>query len=256
MKRPIRFILMTFLATLLSLPSGPRAAAKPPEAAAVRDVIRARIESIGRGGTVRIGGDEITAWKPLPALYQIGDFGAKWTNPAAIDDLLEEVRYSAEEGLEPGDFHPAAIERLRKESPDDAAARADLDLLLTDSLARLTYQTRFGKVDPLRLDRDWNLTTSLHGVDPVTWMQQTIEGGRIRESIGKFEPTHPFYGKVKRALADYRRIEKAGGWPAVPEGPTIKPGMTDPRIPVLRRRLAITGDLPEAPADGESADYD
>ncbi len=37
----------------------------------------------------------------------------------------------------------------------------------------------------------------------------------------------------------------AGGWPRVPDGPTIRPGAADPRLAILARRLAISGDLSE-----------
>jgi murein L,D-transpeptidase YcbB/YkuD len=87
-------------------------------------------------------------------------------------------------------------------------------------------------------------------------MQETIAGGHIREAVRKIGPQHPFYAKVKGGLAAYRRIAAAGGWPSVPEGPNLKPGMTDPRVPVLRRRLAITGDLQSTAAAGESIEYD
>jgi murein L,D-transpeptidase YcbB/YkuD len=256
MIHPARSIALTFLAAFLALPFAPRAGAKQPDAGAVREVIRAQVESIGGGHTVRIAGEELTPWTPLPALYQKGDYSAQWTKPAAIDDLLVAIRASAEDGLEPDDFHLAAIERLRKENGTDAGSVADLDLLLSDALARLAYQMRFGKVDPSRLDPDWNVTVRVRGVDAITWMQETIAGLRIREAVRKIGPQHPFYGKVKGGLADYRRIAAAGGWPSIPEGPTIKPGMTDPRIPVIRRRLAVTGDLPNAPAAGETTDYD
>jgi len=51
------------------------------------------------------------------------------------------------------------------------------------------------------------------------------------------------YHLLKSVLKKYRAIQDAGGWEAVPEGPTLKPGMTDPRIHQLRKRLAITGDF-------------
>jgi murein L,D-transpeptidase YcbB/YkuD len=44
------------------------------------------------------------------------------------------------------------------------------------------------------------------------------------------------------ALAKYREIERMGGWPAIPEGPQMRPGSRDPRVVDLRRRLAATGD--------------
>ncbi len=48
---------------------------------------------------------------------------------------------------------------------------------------------------------------------------------------------------LKSALAWYRNIAGAGGWPAVPDGPALRPGSSGPAVADLRKRLAITGDL-------------
>jgi murein L,D-transpeptidase YcbB/YkuD len=51
-------------------------------------------------------------------------------------------------------------------------------------------------------------------------------------------------------LAQYRELAAAGGWPRIPDGPTLRPGDSDERLPLLAQRLAITGDLPvDAGAD-------
>jgi murein L,D-transpeptidase YcbB/YkuD len=59
-----------------------------------------------------------------------------------------------------------------------------------------------------------------------------------------------------RAIGDYQRLVSAGGWQAVPDGPSMRPDMTDPRVPALRKRLAATGDMPasEAAATGDRVD--
>jgi murein L,D-transpeptidase YcbB/YkuD len=49
---------------------------------------------------------------------------------------------------------------------------------------------------------------------------------------------------MRDALARYRRIADAGGWPTVPEGPTLRPGDADERMSLIAQRLAVTGDLP------------
>ncbi len=49
--------------------------------------------------------------------------------------------------------------------------------------------------------------------------------------------------RVDDALARYRKIAETGGWKAVPEGRTLRPGDTGPEIAALRARLAVTGDL-------------
>ena len=51
---------------------------------------------------------------------------------------------------------------------------------------------------------------------------------------------------LSASLERYEAIAKAGGWSTVPPGPTLKPGMVDARVPLVRQRLEITGDMPPA----------
>ena len=53
----------------------------------------------------------------------------------------------------------------------------------------------------------------------------------------------PLSTELQNALELYLQIADKGGWPAVPAGPTIKPGDDDPRVATLARRLLVTGDL-------------
>jgi murein L,D-transpeptidase YcbB/YkuD len=92
--------------------------------------------------------------------------------------------------------------------------------------------------------------------DPVSAVQAVIDSGGVRKFVDSLKPQHPFYGKLKSALRDYRAIAAQGGWPAIPLGPTLKPGMSDTRIPVLRKRLAVTGDLEVTLANNESSTFD
>jgi murein L,D-transpeptidase YcbB/YkuD len=39
----------------------------------------------------------------------------------------------------------------------------------------------------------------------------------------------------------YRDIAAKGGWPTVPDGPTLHPGDSDPRVAAVRKRLVATG---------------
>jgi murein L,D-transpeptidase YcbB/YkuD len=51
------------------------------------------------------------------------------------------------------------------------------------------------------------------------------------------------YLRLQDALEMYLQIADEGGWPTVPEGPTIEPGDHGPRVEALARRLQVTGDL-------------
>lgn len=55
---------------------------------------------------------------------------------------------------------------------------------------------------------------------------------------------------LEQALAKYRAIERAGGWPVIRDGGQLRPGVRDPRVAQLRQRLAATGDYEAMPAIG------
>ncbi len=60
--------------------------------------------------------------------------------------------------------------------------------------------------------------------------------------------------RLSEALSRYEASAASGGWPRVGAGPTLEPGMADPRIRSLRRRLQATGDA--APDASRSSLYD
>jgi murein L,D-transpeptidase YcbB/YkuD len=62
------------------------------------------------------------------------------------------------------------------------------------------------------------------------------------------------FGGQRAAIARYRTIVAAGGWPVVPPGEPIEPGDRAPELDRLRERLAATGDL--GPAAGHGDVYD
>jgi L,D-transpeptidase YcbB len=220
------------------------------------ETIASAVEALNGGGKVVIEGDPIASIVVLPELYARRGFRPAWTEPAVVDDLVRAIQDSASDGLDPADYHLAAIERLRGTNAPTPETAGRLDLLLTDAAVRLAYHLRFGKVDPETLDADWNFQSDLAGTDPATALQQAIDQRRIREALDQLKPRYPFYTRLRSALATYRQIAAAGGWPTVPAGAPLKPGVTDARVTLLRRRLGVTGDLPAAAAQDPSTQYD
>lgn len=58
------------------------------------------------------------------------------------------------------------------------------------------------------------------------------------------------------AIARYERIIASGGWPMVPTGRMMRPGDDDERVPILRKRLRISGDIPAKGQYYDSQSYD
>jgi murein L,D-transpeptidase YcbB/YkuD len=211
--------------------------------------IKKKIEQIQRDGQLQIEGDHISAILVIPAFYEQREFRRAWTNPYNVRGLVRAIQDVQNDGLTPKDYHYNALVRLRNRieasSVPDPEALAEVDLLLSDALLRLGYHILFGKVDPERLDPNWNLAREINDMRPETALQDVLSSGDVYEFIEHAKPKKDYYVRLKKALAEYREIQKAGGWPTVAEGATLKLGMTSDRMPKLRERLAVTGDLPD-----------
>jgi len=208
------------------------------------------------GAEVTVAGQSLAVSNLIPELYSRREFTPTWTDDDKVDAYIRFVGRAAEEGLEPSDYLYAELSALVKDhrlNPDDADLRGRLDVLLTESMIRLGNHLIYGKVDPAQLDENWNWVQSADMRDPVTKIQQVIDSDSVENSLDNFLDRGPIYLRMKAMLAEYRSLKEAGGWPQVDDGPTLKPGMNDPRIAGIRERLVVTGDLPVAGNNGSTA---
>ena len=226
------------------------AAAQPVRGQELHEVIRARVEQLLDTGMLEVAGVSIAARTLLPKIYEARAFEPAWRDAAQVDSLLELIDEAYREGLDRVDYHDTAVRAARERFVDSGAVpvneRAALDIMLTDSVIRLGYHLRFGKVDPLALDSHWNLSRELVNQDPVMTLQAAIDAPSMRDFAAQVLPRNPLYRRLTAALADYRAIAAGGGWPQVPDGETMRPGMGDARVPLLEQRLRVSGDLPPA----------
>ncbi len=247
-----RFGLLIAICALVGACRPARAPSLVPAVDPATQEIAAAVTAIERGEPVVVDGQPLVSTEVLPDFYRRRDFAPAWTDAGAIDELLDAIRGSAADGLEPADYHLAAIERLRARP----AARAQLDLVVTDAAVLLGYHLRFGKAGPVQVDAAWTADESPDAEGLASILQRALDDDRVGEVLEGLKPRYPFYARLKQALADYRRIAAAGGWPAIPPGRRLQPGVNDPRVLLLRRRLGITGDVPEDVATDPSTHYD
>ncbi len=164
----------------------------------------------------------------------------------AVNELADSIEQAWREGMNPKDYHQQQVQGLRDGSLNlDVAAR---DLLLTDSLVRLTYHYALGKLEPKDFVATWNFEHQLPAVEPVEWLGRVIKNGGITAGLDNLKPTSAIYQNLVSALARYRAIATNGGWIVVDEGPTLRKGESGLRVAQLRLRLLGEGDLTAAPA--------
>jgi murein L,D-transpeptidase YcbB/YkuD len=243
LKFPVRFFALLLLPLLSYAQSGSA------------DRIQYLSEQLLLGSEVIISGAALASAHIIPEFYSRREFRPAWNDDEQINEFVSLIGRAYEEGLDPDDYLYIELRGLvekYRDSRDDTDLRADLDVLLTESLSRYGNHLIYGKVDPAGLDENWNWERGSDGRDPAALVQVAIDSRSIERFIRDFLDRGPLYLRARAMLAEYRALKDAGGWPQIETGPTLKPGMDDERIAVIRKRLAVTGDLPADQNNGST----
>ncbi|WP_426492225.1 L,D-transpeptidase family protein [Hymenobacter sp. 102] len=189
--------------------------------------------------------------------YRLGWFRNHEVVPQA-QTLLGVINKAADEGLDPKEYKTKDFEKLFKDleaAQGDSARRnaleKEIDVALSGTYFNYASDFYRGTVDPRAVKTiDWNVKRNkvkLHRA-----LQTILKERESTYGYYDFEPLHPEYDRLKKALADYRTIQRNGGWPALPAGTRLVPGATSPAVAALRARLlgkdAATPAATETPA--------
>ncbi|MCI5123996.1 MAG: hypothetical protein D3925_05860, partial [Candidatus Electrothrix sp. AR5] len=181
----------------------------------------------------------------LFTFYQENNFFPYWvteygpTRNAHI--LLSILHRIDEEGLDPERYRISEVTALlvSRETKD----LAHLDLMLT--LALYTYLGDMLEGAAANCLLDPNLFSAARSTvaNRHAMLRQTVSAPDLRRFLKNLSPHHYDYQSLKKLLAKYRNLAERGGWPAIPSGQVMRPGIIDPRLRLLAERLFITGDL-------------
>jgi L,D-transpeptidase YcbB len=148
-----------------------------------------------------------------------------------------------QDGLNPDDYGTAAIRQLLDVTEPDALA--ELELRLSLGLIQFAADLASGRLEPSEVDPE--LFVYPQDVDDAEVIRAAAAADDLDAFIAGFRPAQDEYRRLQAALADFRaRAASGDGWGAVPEGRTLEPGMSGPRVAALRARLAASNDTGEA----------
>ncbi len=175
----------------------------------------------------------------LAAFYQERQMAPLWLDaggPSGRAEVLAGVLRTADQrGLDPADYHASTIDELLSAGAPDQ--RAELELRLSLGLLEITSDLASGRLEPQQVNPE--LFVYPQEVDPAAVIRAAAGAQDIAAFVAGYEPSQPEYRRLKAALADYRALAAAGGWPTIDDGPTLKPDMTGPRVAQLRARLGV-----------------
>lgn len=162
--------------------------------------------------------------------------------------LLEALTNARAEGLNPAQYDVERLQQAIEKSgapglPTEArtAQAAALDIELTRNFLKHAAHLYSGQVNPVQLPADWHIKPRRR--DMVEVLEHAISRHQVESSLESLTPGFPQYEELRKALADYRRIEAEGGWPRIPSGATLRRGGSGARVDSLQRRLTVTRDL-------------
>ncbi|WP_240046093.1 L,D-transpeptidase family protein [Rhodanobacter glycinis] len=189
--------------------------------------------------------------------YEQARFAPAWTRSDNLDQLFAALRDVAGDGLDPEDYALGELQRRRSVLSDPQATaqqRAQFDLLATDACFAALLHLYRGKVDPATLDTHWNFDPrQIEQARGLQALRDALAPGAITGLFERARPQHPLYGRLRTALAKLREVAARGGWPLLADGATLKPGVSDPRVPLLRERLRL-GEYPAGDATDDHYD--
>jgi L,D-transpeptidase YcbB len=192
-------------------------------------------------------------WALVSEFYRKRSYRPAWTDGRGPDrqshELVDALRAATLEGLDPRNYDVDTLEvrikRLDRNGtlgePPSAQALANLDLRLTYTYFLYANHLLNGSIPITAVDPDW--VTSPREVDLVGNLQIAVTRHGVRRALLELLPQDPAYHRLKDALVVYAGIARDGGWKAIRSGPSLRLGHADPRVPLLRTRLRISGDL-------------
>jgi L,D-transpeptidase YcbB len=219
-------------AAAASVPPGPDA----PIAEALREIGNGKFDRIIGSKKDRTQIEAFYSGRNYAPLW-IADGKATARAMAAIDYL----RHVDADGLDPADYPVPNFAGLS--TPADLA---DAEMKLTAAVVTYAHHASVGRVHWSRVSADIEYATP--AAEPGDVLAAIAGASDLAATLDSYEPQTPGYRALKAKLADIRggKIDKSK--PPIANGPVLKVGMTDERVPALRERLSVT--------EGTGATYD
>jgi len=177
---------------------------------------------------------------PTAAFYDKADAAPVWTTGGQPNERARELAAAvakvSADGLSPGDYLAGDLA-----DPGRLAGGADaqgFERAMSAAFLRLARDIHGGRASPsIEVS---NIVIARKTVDPSYWLGVVRDRG-VEAALKQLRPQHPQYYQLRQMLAGYRALAARGGWPSVPAGPTLKPGMNDARVKAMRANLKARG---------------
>jgi murein L,D-transpeptidase YcbB/YkuD len=187
----------------------------------------------------------------IEAFYVKRGFAPFWSeNGEASARAKAAIAYLASveaEGLDPADY-PTPVFR----SDAEPAALAEAEIKMTAAVLTFARHAENGRIHWSRISAD--IFYGHNPSEPADVLAKLADAKDMGETLASFNPPHAGYKALKTKLAEMRGQKADSGHARIADGPVLKIGMHDNRVPLLRERLGATGDPKDTSYDKDVAE--
>ena len=184
--------------------------------------------------------------KAVLSLYSSNGFKPLWFKDGHITErasqALKILSRAGEEGLVPANYLPPVLsdfENADSQLAGDILKLAQFEVGLSARVLKYARHLSGGQFDPARLSLYNDIKTS--PVDASSALKVIAHTPFLESYLAGLGPIHPQYAMFKKALNELATPSQPAAQLA--EGPRVKLGKTDPRIPSIRAKLQLLGHL-------------
>ena len=182
-----------------------------------------------------------------PLWLKQGANGAVSFAPAA-EEIMAAFKTAATEGFRPSDYLTPELDLAA--AGTDPAKLAAVETAFSAAAVKYAQDIYGGRIDPLLVNKTWTITPKQ--INEAEMLVKLAAADDPVKIFADLEPKHPEFLRLKAALARFDESATIDHV-EIPDGKTLKPGMTDERIPLLRQRLGVAEpDVPDT-AGAEAA---
>jgi len=152
----------------------------------------------------------------------------------AVQAIMDRLAQAGDDGLDLGGLPTPVFE-------GDADKLAAADVALSAQIVAYGRQASGSRVDP-------HMISALIGAKPDVADSELILGAVAAAGtdagtmLGQFNPPQKPYQALREKLVELRREAKTVASAPIPGGPSLRVGMSDPRVPLIRARFGLDAD--------------
>ena len=214
----------------------PAAAAAPPTET-VDATIADQLHQLASGKFDRLLGGKPQRTE-IEAFYSSHNYAPLWiTDGQANERANAAIKYLGHvdaDGLDAADYPVPNFKSA------DASTLAEAELRLTMSVVTYARHASIGRIAWSRVSAD--ISYEQKAPEPASVLAAVADAKDMAQALDSYEPHAPGYVALKAKLAEIRTGKADGTKPSIANGPALKVGDQDDRVPQLREKLSVPGD--------------